>query len=399
VKKVMRYIDEVINTRKSFIKYCEDNQVKYKTSSFLKMLFLRYKYGISVNDFFNNKLYDNRISHREFFEKNSNTQKKWKYAHRTFMPDAGKSWLFTHRIDYAVSKLYCPGLNARDYFMYQFYRLSISAKRSFITDGMLKKMNYYFNGGTSSEKVEAHEILDNKLKFNRFFSDYVGRKWLYNREADLKTFNNTFGESEFVIVKPLDGDSGKGIYKAAAGNIENIEKLYKETRDGDFLIEEILVNDESIARIHPESLNTIRVNSILRNDGSVAVTGATIRIGVGKNVTDNFGTGGLAAEIDCESGIIYTRAVSWGTGVYYIHPETNQKIIGLTIPHWNKVVNLIHNAHKRLPAMRYIGWDVAVCPDGKIALIEANTHAGVALQQYPSLIGKRKVYEKFGKCF
>ncbi len=80
------------------------------------------------------------------------------------------------------------------------------------------------------------------------------------------------------------------------------------------------------------------------------ITDAALRIGNGDKPIDNYSAGGLAAEINIETGLVVSR---------------------------------------------YIGWDVVVCDDGGIQLIEVNTCAGVKLQQHPGLHEKKNYYASF----
>ena len=50
-------------------------------------------------------------------------------------------------------------------------------------------------------------------------------------------------------------------------------------------------------------------------------------------------------------------------------------MIGLQIPHWDKILTTVQEAGKLLPNMRYIGWDIAVTEEG-CEIIEANYGQG-----------------------
>lgn len=388
-----RYTSELKNTYSLFVQCRKGSGKKVSSLLFADVLYKRFKYRISVNDYFDNKLYDKTVSHKDYLNNTAVIRKRWKTQHRLFRPDEGKLLECLHFIDYCAAKAYCRGLNARDYFMYEFYKQSISDRRDFITDGYLSKMNYHFNGGSSPEITASRNIMDDKSLFNQYFAEFVGREWIYMKTAGYEEFSSMCSHFDKVIVKPLQGVGGAGIVTAEVKSLSDIRRLYDELHGKNYLVEEILTNQEDIRRINPSSLNTIRVCTVCK-DGEFHVTGAALRMGQKGSSTDNFSSGGLAAEIDCNTGTVCTRAVGWQRGSYYVHPDSGQKIIGFKIPDWDKVCDLAIKAHQRISNLRYIGWDIAVCPDNKLCLIEANVHAGVDLQQYPSLKGKKHIYKE-----
>lgn len=149
-----------------------------------------------------------------------------------------------------------------------------------------------------------------------------------------------------------------------------------------------------MASLNPSSVNTIRVYSVVF-ESEVFITGATLRIGNGDKPIDNYSAGGLAAEVDIETGLVISPVVSQFGEKYGIHPNTGTPVIGFRIPGWETVKAFVKKAHSKIGELRYIGWDVVVCNDGEIKLIEANTCAGVALQQHPGLQGKKNYYASF----
>ena len=67
---------------------------------------------------------------------------------------------------------------------------------------------------------------------------------------------------------------------------------------------------------------------------------------------------------------------------------------GLQIPHWEQIRALVNEAMERMPGIGYVGWDIAVTPDG-CELIEGNCHwPGGNIIQLDG-IGK---YQQIQKC-
>ena len=52
---------------------------------------------------------------------------------------------------------------------------------------------------------------------------------------------------------------------------------------------------------------------------------------------------------------------------------------------WDDVVNLVVEAAKVVPQIRYVGWDVAISNKYGPLLIEGNSYPGQDVTQYPKL--------------
>ena len=353
-----------------------------------KYLYLRLKYKIGIGDYFEHSLYDDK-SHEEYYSSLHFVIHKWKNVKKTFEPNKSKIWELIHYCDYLISKIVCPGLDAMDYYRYEFYNLSWNKRKTFITEGEVIKLNNYFNG-----KKECKILLNkfkNKDEFNTIFSDYIKRKWIKTINIQEKDILNFCDKLEKVIIKPLDGGGGKGIQIIDVRTKYQIQSLYSKISGKNYLLEEVIEQHQVLSELNPFSVNTIRVYSISIND-EIKITGATLRIGRNKEPVDNYSRGGFAAEIDIESGIVVSRAVTQFGESVYIHPLTKKNIIGINIPNWEIIKKEVKKAHSLVKSVGYIGWDVVVSKNEEVLFLEANTCAGVELQQHPGLNGKKNMY-------
>ena len=131
-----------------------------------------------------------------------------------------------------------------------------------------------------------------------------------------------------------------------------------------------------LAAVNPSSVNTIRVCSARDRAGQVHIIGASLRGGGGGSVVDNLHADGVQYPVDVASGCILRGGVKHnGEKNILFHPSTGTKMIGLQIPHWDKILTTVQEAGKLLPNMRYIGWDIAVTEEG-CEIIEANYGQG-----------------------
>lgn len=135
-------------------------------------------------------------------------------------------------------------------------------------------------------------------------------------------------------------------------------------------------------------LATMRVVTARPPGGEPALVMAALRMPVGDTAADNFATGGIAAPIDMATGRV-GRAVRNNGPVYDeydVHPTTGARIAGTVVSRWTEVVALVLRAHRALPTLPVVGWDVAVGEDGPI-LVEGNKFPSARLSQVASGIG------------
>ena len=223
----------------------------------------------------------------------------------------------------------------------------------------------------------------------------IHRRWAETENITIDALKQIFDGYLKLIVKPLNGTQGSGIYTIDIRTTEDIIALYEKTR-GKYIIEEIIVQHPKMADLNGTSINTVRVYSVcIKNE--IDITGATLRIGRNGKLTDNYSAGGIAAEIDVESGLVVSKGITQDGSSFLFHPDTKFPIIGFQIPAWDEIIKNVKKAHSFIPQLGYIAWDVVICSDMSIEFIEGNTFGGVALQQHPSRTGKKQVYEKYLK--
>lgn len=183
---------------------------------------------------------------------------------------------------------------------------------------------------------------------------------------------------ENVFVKPAKGAFGNGAF------IHDISKPmdYLFEKSVDVLVQPIVKQHETLNELHPCSLNTIRIDTLLY-DGRCCNNAAVLKIGIDGIVVDNLRAGSLVTGIDLKTGRLFPKAMqrakfSWGGHTH--HPNTDIAFASVTIPFWKDVIEMTHEAAKALPQLRTLGWDIAITPTGPL-LVETNIHWGVNLMQ------------------
>jgi hypothetical protein len=205
-----------------------------------------------------------------------------------------------------------------------------------------------------------------------------------------------------VFIKHIDGSGGLGSFVAArthadgwsfGGRSGSAADLHAFCMAGigsghGWIVQPMLeAHPDLRAMSPPGTLGTLRVISCLPNE-EPEVLFAVLRIPVGANITDNFGhglAGNLVAPIDIVTGELGVARGStsrdWPTMVdVHVHPDTGATIPGLRVPCWPETRAMVLAAQRSLPAMRTVGWDVAITGSGPM-IIESNSAYNIDLVQ------------------
>lgn len=258
-----------------------------------------------------------------------------------------------------------------DYNLYEMYKMNKKERKTVITRGINNDIIKKFNDMSYAYKFE------DKALFNKLFSKYMNREWIYLKEASIEDFKMYLKGKKEIIVKPLSLSCGKGVEKLIVKDYDP-EELYHELLNHDqTLVEDVAKQHQVLNEIYPHSVNTLRIVTLNK-----VVVAALLRIGNHGHVVDNFNHEGMVTTIDIETGIIKYPAIDKIGNVYTIHPETNTPIIGTQIPMWESVKELCIEACSIVPELGYVGWDVCLGED-KPFLIEGNDFPGHDLYQLP----------------
>ena len=291
-------------------------------------------------------------------------------------------------IDFIVCMFIYKGIESSDYFMYIFYGRKHIERKNFITLGKNDIIIQVLNN--SLEK----DIFDDKSAFNKRFSNYLGRDWIEINNSNREEFYAFVTDHKRFIVKGKRGGGGESVYFLEIDDSTDIKLLYEELASQDAIVEEVIKQIYVMSEFHPESVNTIRVTSLI-SDNDVRIIAAAFRIGNKGNHIDNFHADGIAAAIDVESGVVSTAAVDRYNNKYNEHPITKKRIKGFQIPMWKEIIDTVINAAHILPSVRYVGWDIVITEDKRVCFIEGNGRPGADLIQMPDQIGKWGLFKEF----
>lgn len=281
-----------------------------------------------------------------------------------------------NKISIFLDIIYC-GLKYQagymDYKLYEMYDLTEKQRKTIITRGINNSIVKRYNNPAFTK------YFSDKITFNKKFNKYLLRDWMEVKDSpeNFEEFKKFCQKHHEILVKPLSESCGKGV-EIFKTNPQNLKKIYQnllETKR--YLVEEVAIQCDEISKLHPSSINTIRIVT-LNNE----IVAAFLRIGNNNNVVDNFNHGGLVAPINIETGIIDYLAIDKKMNIYEKHPLTNEPILWFKIPKWPRIKRFVIQASKEVPEVGYVGWDVCLGPKDPF-LIEGNEFPGHDLYQLP----------------
>ena len=292
---------------------------------------------------------------------------------------------FYHLFDY-LSAFVRHGAHIRQYIIGEFWRLSNAERSRRVTFYRMIKLEKAYNN------PKYIHILSDKCEFNEFFKDLMHRGWLNVSKASFDEFKRFLLDYRSIIIKPKDGMQGNGIRRHDYNGEDDtaLQELYERLRDEQALVEEVIVQHPAMV-FGNTSVNTIRAMSICGPDGKGRVMKALLRAGVGNSLVDNYAMGGSIYEVDLKTGVIISYGKTKKGELHFIHPQTDIVMLGYRLPNWEKVIEVCERAAELIPQVGFVGWDVAITPDG-VELIEGNNSADYELYEY---LGSSGYYEKF----
>lgn len=254
------------------------------------------------------------------------------------------------------------------YLYYRFDILPKNQRQGILMDHEIMQYEAKLNDNS------VRYIFNDKKEFYNVFSDYMKRKILFINDCSFDEFCSFFKEQEVIAVKPVNMYGGKGfrIVRWSDYNDASLLKEYQVLKEGNYIAEEYLINDESYRKIYSKSLNTVRVNTIIKKDGMPYIFAIVNQFGSSGSITDNDEECGIWSASDVESGIICAAEKDDETAVYYnIHPDTGENIIGFKNERIDEIKKLALELALKVKKARLVGWDIAVTDKG-IELVEGN---------------------------
>lgn len=326
------------------------------------------------------KYYINRVKVMNF--------DKWFEEIQSIHERSGKNrlWLL---MDMVISS-FRYGSGYVDYSEFEFYNLNHKQKSTYLTQTLSDRVDKKYN-----DRKYKH-FFDDKGEFARKFKDYLGREIIDLRTINVPEFERFMKKHKRAIAKAFDKMAGQGISLVESDEVQNYEELYNTLMTNhQYVVEEFFIQHLEMAKLSVKSVNTIRMITFKDDNEQVHLLVSALKGGT-DGIIDNIGQGGMYTILS-ETGKIIYPMIDQDSHTYTVHPNTHFELIGFQVPFFDKAIEMVKEAALVVPQIRYVGWDVAIGPDGPI-LIEGNSYSG-PFQVIPSIskdkTGILPLYEKY----
>lgn len=277
------------------------------------------------------------------------------------------------------------------------FKKQVTNFKDYIPNKMLGKIPTHFND------QKAKEVLDNKLYFDLFFTQFnislpkilmynhrktfiVGNKVVeVNNIQDFKIlleeiFKQNPAYSSIIIKKTYASSSGSKIFKLFRyiNDIDPavMEELFSEVHKSEFLFQETIKQHPVLNDLNGSCLNTIRIDSFIDSQGKIDIISAYLRLSISNCHVDNISSGGCGIGVDIQTGKLkkygFGLVQTCGAEILTRHPLSKTIFEDFTIPYFAEVKELVVKAASLVPGLRLVGWDVAIGESGPV-LIEGNS--------------------------
>lgn len=233
---------------------------------------------------------------------------------------------------------------------------------------------------------EAARYLDNKCYYYRLFSNVkqpeavvmrIGGTWL---DGNLKPISGrgvlllAGREPELVVKKADNSQGGYGVHFISGPYIVQDFRRVLHGIQGDVVVQRPIRQHPQLAALHPQSVNTMRIVSLLTKD-RVKIYAAALKIGTGDSRTDNGCQGGFYCGLKSDGSLRDYGVLDNGT-VVHRHPDLGYSFAGKKVPHFDKALALVKEAHTFMGHFRLVSWDVTIDEKGDAVLVEVNLTMG-----------------------
>ncbi len=233
----------------------------------------------------------------------------------------------------------------------------------------------------------------------RIFDSYGGLRELdaalaAHRAFVIKPARGSMGNGIIVITDTIDGG-----YIRADGRPTSLRflryhmsqilsGLYSLNGYADrAIVQYLIVRHPVFDRVAMDGVPDIRV-IVFRGFPVMAMTRLPTRESGGRA---NLHQGALGAGIDLRSGV--TTHCVWRNTIITRHPDTGEKIEGITVPGWKEIIVMAVRGYD-MSGLGYLGVDIALDRDRGPLVLEMNARPGLAIQ-LANLTGLRSRLELF----
>ena len=145
---------------------------------------------------------------------------------------------------------------------------------------------------------------------------------------------------------------------------------------GDIIVQMPINQHEAYSAINESSVNTLRIISLLTEDGP-KIYSTILRMGMKGKKVDNITVGGITVGVK-EDGTLRKYAYNSKAQRFDKHPSNDFVFEGYKLPFVEEAHAMVKKAHPMVPHFRLVSFDIAIEKDGSPVFVEANLCKGSA---------------------
>lgn len=284
----------------------------------------------------------------------------------------------------AVRKFWKPYCRVdMDWFRYYAYTTGRFDPRYIPEDLQHTKIDQHFNNrklGYGFNDKNNYSMIFRDIKQPKTVVRKIG-SLLYDEDyrlLDIEKAETLLSMRPEVIVKPSQ-ETGGGrnikIYNTKA-DVGELRKRLLDQNDRHFIVQDIVKQHFELAKMHPQSLNTVRVYTLLLEDG-VHILPVAMRMGANDSRIDNVSAkSGIIVGVK-ENGDLMEFAYfdMFSSKTTDRHPQ-GMPLREIKVPFFDRMIETAKRTAQYTGNFRMLGLDFSVDEDGEIVLIEANMRKG-----------------------
>lgn len=261
-------------------------------------------------------------------------------------------------------------------------------------------------------KRENMHMLEDKYEAYTLLKPYYKREIVkLTNQTDYPLFLEFVSRHSTFVAKPLGLSCAAGVQKMQISDYSDLKSMFEAVLNtgmdcennfkfqgcpkGSVILEELIIQDSEIAKIHPWSINGVRITTVRIKD-KVHIYYPWLKLGCHKAFISSAAIGSMDAGIDAVSGVVNTDGFTEDGKSWKYQPDTNIKIKGFIIPRWKELIEMATEVANQLPdSINYVGWDFALMPSGW-CVMEANYYGNVMWQLFLEKGMKRDFEELIG---
>jgi hypothetical protein len=300
-----------------------------------------------------------------------------KYNHRKRVRSYGTEQVLTKEQEKQIQEYYAPYKKVTTEFHNFYTKITGQFHANYLPDDL-----YYSYIDTYYNDWRECSHIDNKCFYPRMFINIrqaeniacrIRGLWFTGdcRQISREELDAIMAKEPEVVVKmATDSEGGKGVFFVKGTEVNSVLPRIRD----DIVIQRPLKQHEALAAINASSINTIRMISLISEEG-VKIYSSILRMGISGARVDNASSGGITCGIT-EDGKLKKYAHKVNGQRFDKHPDSGLAFEGYEVPGYQKCLDAVPMLHAQMPRFRLVSWDFAIDPDGEPVLIEANLHYG-----------------------